>query len=166
MTSLLETRNLSHFDLGWACGYHDAEGHVRFSSHTLSMSISSTDRDTLERWMRIAGFGHITGPRQIGANKPIYKWYGSDHEKIQFLLAAFYPHLSASRRTQALNALRESLRSLLPEHPAHCVRKDCLSNRTRPPSSRGLCGPCYREVYSLGWLERYPKTFRREYGVR
>ena len=77
------------------------------------MAIGMTDIDVLEKFQRIVGTGHITGPyRGQGKNTPVhyksmYQWSISRWPEIQRLLSEFVPYLGERRREQGAKLMTD-----------------------------------------------------------
>ena len=89
-------------DVAWACELFDGEGCIsvdkRYSYPTLIMSM--TDKDLVERFHAVVGFGNITTRHQKdrGYQKQ-YSWRASGYKNIKALYEMFKPWLG-ERRTK------------------------------------------------------------------
>ncbi|MGH2949332.1 MAG: hypothetical protein ACRDPC_24270 [Solirubrobacteraceae bacterium] len=104
---------LSDFDLGWAVGMIEGEGHIsatkrkdRARGWRVTIGVSSNDRTILTRLQGLFGGGiyrHSTNNSL--ANEPGYAWQISAIREVQTILQLVYPHLSDRRKAQADRAL-------------------------------------------------------------
>jgi hypothetical protein len=101
----------------WAAGLYEGEGSVGLSragkdkaAHVrdVRMTVSSTDRDVLERFLEVVGVGKIVAlgrrPSALGA-KQQFQWKLSRQAQVADLLWRFFPHLGERRTRQALEVL-------------------------------------------------------------
>lgn len=93
--------------LAWAAGLFEGEGCVGFYGGKQPVaSISSTDRDVVERFRDIFGFGTIrTKPRQAPW-KDCHDWRVTNFEHVQVVIAALWPWLLTRRQAKAEEVLR------------------------------------------------------------
>lgn len=104
---------MSDFEIGWIAGLFEGEGNIfcGFQPNPKtqkpylmrSVSVSSTDRDVLEKLHAIVGFGVIRGPYKNGnrKSKPIYRWQALGYGEMKRFLALVYQHLGPRRQAQA-----------------------------------------------------------------
>jgi len=97
-------------DLAWAGGLFEGEGcftvqNQRGKCYPVA-SVSSTDRSTLDRFVRAVGLGKVYGPYRQGGKgtKPVYLWQ-LHNSKVGNLLHLLDPWLSERRRTRARDVL-------------------------------------------------------------
>ena len=95
---------------GAAC-YFEGEGCVSIYNDSRSgqrryvrLTISSTDRDVLERFQDAVGYGTIYACGG-GTNKQLYVWRVYAREKVEPIIRAFYPYLGERRRAKVDEAL-------------------------------------------------------------
>jgi hypothetical protein len=107
-------------ELAWACGLFEGEGcaWARPNSanyrakrpnggdmRTVGMSVTSTDRDVLERFARVVGGpGRIYGPKNPGnreGTRPVYYWTTQRRAEVARLLTLFRPMLGERRGAKA-----------------------------------------------------------------
>jgi len=105
-------------ETAWAAGLFEGEGCICLMPETtrwggnrrrpwVALSISSTDRDVLERFHMIVGVGGVTFHHR-GArphHKPCWAWHLSARDKVEALLSSFMPWLGQRRRAKAQEAL-------------------------------------------------------------
>jgi hypothetical protein len=103
-----QTVNWNPSNIGWAAGIWEGEGSILFLEKTGSpqLSITSTDKDVIEKFKRICGTGSIGGrePRGLG-KKYQYQYRTAGFQNVQALVAAFWNHLGERRRGQCEKAL-------------------------------------------------------------
>ena len=108
-------------EIAWAAGLFEGEGcftiqrspRTRADGSTVTyMSpvarIHMTDRDVVEKFSRIVGFGHFNDvPRRRGGlgSKPCFEWWTTKEPEFRRLLAMFEPWLGARRLARAKEVL-------------------------------------------------------------
>jgi hypothetical protein len=99
-------------NVAWAAGLFEGEGSIicATKSHGVQLSLGSTDRDVIDRFVRMTG-GKIYGPyrpngKRTPANrKDIFQWKIQDTLRAQVLLREFWPYLGERRRAKAAEAI-------------------------------------------------------------
>ena len=94
----------------WAAGLFEGEGSI---SHTIAngkqyprLSLGMCDKDIVEDFARVVGYGNVTGPRQQKADwSPRYDWQICKRSEIKRILELFMPYLGLRRGYKALNCL-------------------------------------------------------------
>ena len=98
----------------WACGLFEVEGcfsikKANAKKHThayISANLGTTDKDAIEQFHSIVGFGKLYGPYMFKkATKPIYRWSTTQTEDVQKLIKLFYPLLSDRRQSRCRELL-------------------------------------------------------------
>jgi len=103
-------------EYAWAAGYYEGDGSITFRppgkggiSCTLQLSITSVDREPLDHFLAVVGFGGIFGPytrRNVSSGrKPQFMWRGHRVANGEALLANLGPWLSVRRRSQIEDVL-------------------------------------------------------------
>ena len=100
--------------IAWACGLFEGEGCISVTRQPNPkhperlywmryVGVSSTERETLERFQDAVGMGKVNGPYKNGKRneKPIYHWKAQGYGEMKRLIAMFYPYLSKTRRAAA-----------------------------------------------------------------
>lgn len=98
----------------WIAGIYEGEGSITHNkSGSLQLSVSSTDRDVVEKLCKLSGVGHLQGPyyrkeanlkKQPKTIKPIYRWSVYKRDDVLFVVKGMYG-LLCSRRQQQIDAL-------------------------------------------------------------
>ena len=113
------SENWTRENIAWAAGLFEGEGCVgvygkpigaRGPRKSPAMKITMTDLDVLEKFQRIVGVGKVGGPRRHKGkehHKAFWSWSCNGTEKIQALLAAFWPFLCSRRQAKAADVIRE-----------------------------------------------------------
>lgn len=105
----------SLFDFAWAAGFFDGEGHVGFHKQrkyrTVRASITQLDRRVLDKFQRIVGIGHVSGPHKNGSGeRPRYYHYTAQgFNAVYALYGVLAPYLSEIKDT----AFQSSLSNML-----------------------------------------------------
>lgn len=91
----------------WAAGLFEGEGSFYSWNRPAPRqpqpraSLTTTDRDVMERFMKAVGFGtYLVRQPTYRMTKPAYFWQVAAFERVQALGAAFWPWLGQRRREQ------------------------------------------------------------------
>ncbi len=140
----------SRENVAWAAGFFDAEGCFSTTARVgVGASITQTDRELLDRFRAIVGFGKVYGPYQTRAadrfpRKPHYFYKAYGRERVQALLAMMWTWLGSAKRQQAIDRL---------DWPTTCAR-----GHPKKPGHAG-CAQC-----TTAYWETF-RSLRREPGV-
>lgn len=98
-------------EFSWAVGYFEGEGCICISRYSnvhqedgyrRSLSLSSIDRENLERFQRAVNAGRIYGPArrtpERAHHRPLYTWSCTRWVEIEDVVLRMLPHLSARRQ--------------------------------------------------------------------
>lgn len=97
-------------EIAWAAGLFEGEGSIvcnkiqnRPDSYRTTISMSSCDRDVLERFVRIIGRGKVLGPytNKIPTRKDKFDWAVQNYNDCLYVLGLLYPYLGLRRREKA-----------------------------------------------------------------
>lgn len=102
-------------DVAWAAGLFEGEGTIYLARSTrrnerprLALSLSSTDKDVVEKFRSIFGVGTLTGPyMQKKSTKPCWLWRVRKEEDCDSMIEALYPYLGTRRRMTIDSLLAE-----------------------------------------------------------
>ena len=100
-------------DLAWAAGIFEGEGYIGYSpkSRGIQAVVTSTDKDVLEAFHGIVGFGCLQAPVQPPKENPHwkikYRWACTSFEETQALVALLWPWLKSRRRSKAKLSLQK-----------------------------------------------------------
>jgi len=99
-------------DWKWVAGLFEGEGSITasFDKHQNrfypKLTIGTTDKDVLEKLVKIVGFGKFHGPYKRKSNsfgkKPIYFFQLGDIEQVTYFLRGVWSDLLARRRQQVM----------------------------------------------------------------
>ena|SRR2546428_277257 len=115
-------------DIVWLAGYFEGEGSISLTQYEhrahYILSITSCDKDTLERVRDIIGFGNFSGPykRKNKDNKPYWQFQMSKKYQVLPILWAIYPWLGERRKAKVrevsldFRKIRQDGRSKLLKH--------------------------------------------------
>lgn len=96
-------------EFAWFVGLFEGEGSIvvynREGGH-VNLQITMTDRDVLEKVVRVTGAGKISGPRTKNGCKPQWTWKVSADLEVLPLLQHMRPLLMSRRSKKADEALR------------------------------------------------------------
>jgi len=129
----------SRTELAWAAGFFDAEGCFSFTPGSgICASITNTDVDLLERFLRAVDFGKIYGPYDLKVTdgfkrKPHYFFRVSGLEKVQALAAILWFKIGSAKKNQARATL------------AHVITT-CNQGHPKKPGHAG-CGQCTADYW-------------------
>lgn len=112
--------DISREEIIWAAGLFEGEGSIVWTSYPsrhrtkrytrCQVSLHTTDKDVLERFVKAIGFGTINGPytyvsRKIRKRKPSWYWAVAGHERVQTTIAMLWPWLGERRQKRAKEVL-------------------------------------------------------------
>jgi len=96
-------------DIVWAAGLFEGEGCIHFKTDRPNqrvLSISMTDKDVMERFVDVVGYGNLNGPYMSKlSTKPFWKWQLYKGTEVLRILKMFLPHFGKRRSEKALEAL-------------------------------------------------------------
>ncbi len=94
----------------WAAGLFEGEGCItcgkikqRLNSIRVQLTMSSSDRDVLEKFAIAINCGRVLGPypgQRVG-NKNRYNWHVQNMRDCLYVLGQIYPHLCSRRKNKA-----------------------------------------------------------------
>jgi hypothetical protein len=137
--------------IAWAAGLFEGEGCVRMmrikasASATPSLSLQMTDEDVVRQMHAVTGLGRVYGPYQPkrADYKPIWAWHVVSYEKVQALIACWWPWLGTRRRAKARDVLLEARsRWLKPSARLTCPRGHTYDRFTRRRGQHGRVRGC------------------------
>ena len=94
----------------WAAGLFEGEGSItcgyipqRKDSIRVQLTLSSSDKDVLELFVKAVNCGRVLGPYpgQQKGNKDRYNWHIQNQRDCLYVLGQLYPYLGDRRRTRA-----------------------------------------------------------------
>lgn len=134
-------------DVAWAAGLFEGEGCVHPRGKTSGeLTLGSTDRDVVERFRDIVGFGTISTELRP-PHKTLYKWSASNVADCTDVLSAFLPFLG-ERRADAAEALVRRMATCRGPNGAktHCPHGHEYTPENTYLDGRGRrCRQCARE---------------------
>lgn len=111
--------NTFNEQIAWAAGLFEGEGTIvhrktNGSKNGWTLSISSTDKDVLEKFFKIVGCGKLYGPygyandsnRRREHHKPYWRWSVADKNGVIKLGNLFMPWLCFRRKEKLLECLQ------------------------------------------------------------
>lgn len=116
----------------WAAGLFEGEGCIHIQSNYIQskqrgrplckLSMASTDKDTIDKFVGIVEHGKVTGPYYPkGCTKPTYVWSIASRANVYCTLAKFYPFLGNRRRAKA----KEGMELIVPVTPQNVGKRKC-----------------------------------------
>jgi hypothetical protein len=98
---------------GWAAGLYEGEGCMYArpggsGSSYLQMTVSSNDRDVLERFREVVSVGRIRGPVLRSQCQPHYVWRAGARDDVLHVVGMLWAFLSPRRQEQALRAFQRA----------------------------------------------------------
>ena len=108
-------------------------------------ALNITDKDVLDRFSNAISFigGNTYGPykRKVVHHKDMYRWQVSGFEKVQALVAIFWPWLGERRREIVEGVLKTFIMGRdSAEQRLICTESDC----ELPHLAKGLCSKHYQ----------------------
>lgn len=111
-------------DVAWAAGLFEGEGCISLRNKTrttrpgIRFTLSSTDKDVVDRFHTVVGCGSVTGPCwSTLATKEQWRWAASRRADVILLAELLRPHLG-TRRLARLEEC-EAIVAALPEKTNH-----------------------------------------------
>ena len=101
-----ETIGLKFIDIAWAAGLFEGEGCIGKDKISRYAAMEMTDKDVMEDFVKIVGYGKLRGPYKRGEFKPTYRWKVTKRLELKRILELFLPFLKARRTSKANEALR------------------------------------------------------------
>ena len=98
-------------EVAWAAGLFEGEGSiplVRRNKNTRMLSIKMTDKDVMEKFVDVVGFGNLTGPlmyEKCGHKKPYWSWQLQKKPEVLRILKMFLPYFGKRRAGKAIEAI-------------------------------------------------------------
>ena len=92
-------------EIAYAGGLFDGEGCISRDGGTLTLSM--TDRDSVERFAAAVGVGEVHLDQRARSGKQMYRWRVHRFEHRQAVTAMLWPWLNQRRRVRALDMLAE-----------------------------------------------------------
>jgi hypothetical protein len=102
-------RDYQQENLAWAAGLFEGEGCLTTHGKNMTALINSTDKDVIERFHSVIGFGSINGPYQSkvkASYKPYWRWRCGSFEHVQATIGLLWKHLGERRKQRAMDLLR------------------------------------------------------------
>lgn len=104
--------------IGYLAGIIEGEGSIQFNkwarkTPSPKISVSMTDKDSIQRLQKMSGIGSITGPTIRENYQPIYRWCVYGNKDVARLLLAIAPimcELEEKKFWKRLNVYRFVLR--------------------------------------------------------
>lgn len=108
--------SINRTDLAWAAGLFEGEGCISLNRPNKSknsayptMAIGMTDKEPLEKFRQAISVGSLKGPyKKSGPRKDVWEWRAHGLEKVEQVLALFWPYLSPRRKKRAAEVIRET----------------------------------------------------------
>jgi len=96
-------------ETAWLAGIYEGEGCLHKDKRkkaTYRINIVMTDKDIIERLVRVSGIGKVgSQTKQEAHHKDQYRWTVHKKQDIRSVLSSILPYLGDRRAHDALNAL-------------------------------------------------------------
>jgi hypothetical protein len=95
-------------DIVWAAALFEGEGSIfirKKDVNTRYISISMTDKDVMQRFVNVVGYGNLRGPYKKGSHKPYWSWECAKKIQVLRILKMFLPHFGIRRAGKAIEAI-------------------------------------------------------------
>jgi hypothetical protein len=128
-----KNRTYRRDELAWAAGLFEGEGCFSLlqGNKASTAGINMIDRDVIERFCRIVGFGRVYAkPPREAHHKMQWQWKVASFEYFQATVALLWPWLGKRRKRRALEILRAKRRYFAKGRGRGRARRD--SNLPRP----------------------------------
>lgn len=96
-------RYMNPLEIGWVAGIIEGEGnfHAPGNRNPMQIRVGMTDRDIIERLLKVTGVGTITIRETVVVNhKTVYTWVVSPYNDVIHLLASIVPLMGDRRKQQ------------------------------------------------------------------
>ena len=106
----LEQIGQKSIEIAWAAGLFEGEGCIATDRNSRRLIIEMTDKDVMEDFVRIVGYGNLCGPHNTQKKdgikrKPTYRWSVCKRTEVSRILQLFLPFLGKRRTKKAVNVL-------------------------------------------------------------
>ena len=94
-------------DIVWAAGLFEGEGSIfirKQHPNTRSISIAMTDKDVMQKFVNVVGYGNLNGPYK-STNKLLWSWEIAKKIQVLRILKMFLPHFGIRRAEKAIEAI-------------------------------------------------------------
>lgn len=140
-------------DIAWAAGLFEGEGCFYLKTkpnRVATAQLATTDKDVLDKFRSIIGFGVVAGPTIRNNYKPYWTWRVGSFEHFQQVVCLFWRHLGNRRRQKALEILKEYLATPLKQVHKRKQFPPRLSPSTLNEIRRHLSlGKCQTDIAKL-----------------
>ena len=96
-------------DIAWAAGLFEGEGCIHLKPDRPNqrvLAIASTDKDVMERFVDVVGYGNLHGPHMAKlSTKPFWNWQLYKRTEVLRILKMFLPHFGKRRAEKAIEAI-------------------------------------------------------------
>ena len=93
----------------WAAGLFEGEGCISHDKKSKSLAVSMSDKDVVQEFARVVGYGNVNGPSSYPSYKkhwkPMYSWKVRKKSEVIRILNLFLPYLFSRRKEKALETL-------------------------------------------------------------
>lgn len=135
-------------DYAWAAGFWDGEGNVSLTyrgAHKIPrimVQVAQVDREVLDRFQRIVGFGNVLGPYEPRTknSRPYHVWRVEGVTHLRALRDLISPWLGTEKTNQIDTALKARL---VWEQTGTCVKGHRLSQSAK---GHWRCHTCQSEL--------------------
>ena len=103
--------------VAWAAGLFEGEGCITFDSRSPNhrrIRIKMTDRDVMQKFVDIVGYGKLGGPYMEGKpgtprakHKPYWSWGTGKRSEVLRILKMFVPYFGKRRSKKAIEAINK-----------------------------------------------------------
>ena len=91
--------------IAWAAGLFEGEGYIS-KAHNYRLTVNMTDRDVLERFAQIVGFGRVRTMRPAtDKHKELFSWDINNKAEAKRIISMLLPFFFQRRAYHALNFL-------------------------------------------------------------
>ena len=94
-------------DIVWAAALFEGEGSIFLRKdypNSRYISISMTDKDVMQRFVNVVGYGNLNGPYK-GTKQPYWSWECAKKIQVLRILKMFLPHFGIRRAEKAIEAI-------------------------------------------------------------
>jgi hypothetical protein len=156
--------NWSRENIAWCAALFEGEGCINITPRTVILKLGMTDEDVVRRFHKLIGIGKVSNPiyhKTVAHYKPHWDWYATGSEKVQAILAAFWPFLGARRQARAVEAIAKLAKSQrYGDRTRHCSKGHEFTAWNTRISGRGLrvCKACAKDITARWRLKNKKKN--------
>lgn len=135
----MDSRVANETESGWAAGLFEGEGSIRYYRDMINLKLGMTDRDVVEKFMRVVGCGKIRLTKKAEPHHlQFYEWSAVRKDDVSQVMRLLLPNLGERRTARWNEVLALRAAAYAPQECPEC--KEMFTPIRRP---QVCCGhPC------------------------